>query len=114
MTKTDFVAKLAESAKISKKQAGVVFTTFVDTITASLKAGERIALPGLGSFSCVKREARKGRNPQTGAEIKIPARKAVKFSTSGALSKDINGAKKAPAKAAAKKAPAKAAAKKKK
>ena len=113
MTKTEFVAKLAESAKISKKQAGVVFTTFVDTITGSLKSGARIALPGLGSFSTVKREARKGRNPQTGAEIKIPARKAVKFSTSGALSKDINGAKKAPAKAA-KKAPAKAAAKKKK
>jgi DNA-binding protein HU-beta len=114
MTKTDFVTKLAESAKISKKQAAVVFSTFVDTITGSLKAGERIALPGLGSFSCVKREARKGRNPQTGAEIKIPARKAVKFSTSGALSKDINGAKKAAAKAAPKKAAAKAAPKKKK
>lgn len=112
MTKTEFVAKLAESAKISKKQAGQVFTTFVDTIAASLKSGDRIALPGLGAFSCVKREARKGRNPQTGAEIKIPARTAVKFSTSSVLSKDLNGSKKAGAKAA-KKAPAKAAKKKK-
>ena len=103
MTKTEFVAKLSESAKISKKQAGQVFSTFVETITGSLKAGERIALPGLGSFTAVKREARKGRNPQTGAEIKIPARKAVKFSTSGALNKELNGAKKAPAKAAPKK-----------
>jgi DNA-binding protein HU-beta len=111
MTKTEFVAKLAESAKISKKQAGQVFSTFVDTIAASLKGGDRIALPGLGAFSCVKREARKGRNPQTGAEIKIPARKAVKFSTSSVLSKDLNGVKRA--KAAAKKAPAKAAKKKK-
>jgi DNA-binding protein HU-beta len=109
MTKTEFVAKLAETAKISKKQAGQVFSTFVDTITASLKGGGRIALPGLGAFSAVKREARKGRNPQTGAEIKIPARKAVKFSTSSVLSKDLNGVKKA----APKKAPAKAAKKKK-
>ncbi len=106
MTKTEFVTKLAETAKISKKQAGQVFATFVDTITGSLKKGDRIALPGLGSFSTVKREARKGRNPQTGAEIKIPARKAVKFSTSSVLAKDINGTRRA-AKAAAKKAPAK-------
>ncbi len=113
MTKTEFVTKLAESAKISKKQAGVVFSTFVETISSSLKSGNRVALPGLGSFSCVKREARKGRNPQTGAEIKIPARKAVKFSTSSVLAKEINGAKKAAAKAAPKKAPAKAAKKKK-
>ena len=97
MTKTEFVAKLAESTKISKKQAGQVFSTFVDTITASLKSGHRIALPGLGAFSAVKREARKGRNPQTGAEIKIPARTAVKFSTSSVLSKLVSG-KKAPAK----------------
>jgi DNA-binding protein HU-beta len=112
MTKTEFVTKLAESAKISKKQAGQVFSTFVDTVTASLKKGERIALPGLGAFSSVKRQARKGRNPQTGAEIKIPARIAVKFSTSSVLAKDLNGAKRS-AKAAPKKAPAKAAKKKK-
>ena len=105
MTKAEFVAKLAVTAKISKKQAGQVFAMFVNTITASLKKGDRIALPGLGSFSTVRREARKGRNPQTGAEIKIPARKAVKFSTSSVLAKDINGTRKA--KAAAKKAPAK-------
>ena len=95
MTKTEFVAKLAATAKISKKQAGQVFETFVDTITASLKKGDRIALPGLGSFATVKRGARKGRNPQTGAEIKIPARKAVKFSTSSVLTADINGVRKA-------------------
>ena len=105
MTKSEFVAKLAQAGEISKKQAGQVFATFVDTITASLRKGDRIALPGLGSFSIVRRGARKGRNPRTGAEIKIPARKAVKFSTSSVLSKDINGTRKA--KGAAKKAPAK-------
>jgi len=105
MTKSEFVAKLAQAGKISKKQAGQVFVTFVDTITASLKKGDRIALPGLGSFSVVRSEARKGRNPRTGAEIKIPARKAVKFSTSSVLSQGINGTRKA--KGAAKKAPAK-------
>ena len=103
MTKTEFVAKLAEKGKITKKQSGDVFSAFVDIIAASLKGGQRVSLPGLGTFSCVKRQARKGRNPQTGAEIKIPARTAVKFSTSSVLSKIVSGAKKAPAKAAPKK-----------
>ncbi len=112
MTKAEMVAKLSQSAKITKKQAEQLFSTFVDMIKDSLTKNERIALPGLGSFSCVQRKARTGRNPRTGAEIKIPARKAVKFSTSSALAKGLNG-KKAPAKAPAKKA-AKAAPKKKK
>lgn len=97
MTKTEFVAKMAAKGKITKKQAGDVFTAFVDLIGSSLKGGQRVSLPGLGTFSCVKRQARKGRNPQTGAEIKIPARTAVKFSTSSVLSKLVSG-KKAPAK----------------
>jgi DNA-binding protein HU-beta len=110
MTKAEMVAKLSQSAKITKKQAEQLFSTFVDMISNSLMKNERIALPGLGSFSCVQRKARTGRNPRTGAEIKIPARKAVKFSTSSALAKGLNG-KKMPAKA---KKPAKTAPKKKK
>lgn len=114
MTKAELVAKLAESSKVTKRQAEQMFSTFVDSIKESLQKNERIALPGLGAFSTVQRKARTGRNPRTGAEIKIPARKAVKFSTSSTLSKSLSGAKKAPAKAApAKKAPAKAAKKKK-
>ncbi len=109
MTRAEMVAKLAESGKITKKQAEQIFSTFVSTIAESLQKNERIALPGLGSFSCVQRKARTGRNPRTGAEIKIPARKAVKFSASSVLSKGLAGGKKA----AAKKAPAKAAKKKK-
>jgi DNA-binding protein HU-beta len=113
MTKAEMVTRLAETGKITKRQAEQIFVTFVDTIKESLQKSERIALPGLGAFSTVQRKARTGRNPRTGAEIKIPARKAVKFSTSGALSKSLGGAKKAAAKAPAKKAPAKPAKKKK-
>ncbi|OPY69483.1 MAG: DNA-binding protein HRL53 [Syntrophorhabdaceae bacterium PtaU1.Bin034] len=103
MTKTEMVAKLATAGKITKRQAETIFSAFVDSIKESLQKNERVALPGLGSFTCVERKARKGRNPRTGAEIKIPARKAVKFSTSSGLSKNLNGTKKAAAKAAPKK-----------
>jgi DNA-binding protein HU-beta len=111
MTKADLVAKLAEVADIKKKQAEQVLTTLVDTIKGSLAGNERIVLPGLGSFACVSKKARTGRNPRTGATIKIPAKKTVKFSTAGAVRKDLNsagGAKKLLAKA---KAPVKKAAK---
>ena len=107
-----FVAKLAESAKIPKKRADQVFSAFVDAITTSLKVGGRIAIPGFGTFSCVKRESKKSRNLHAGAETKIPARKAVKFSTSSTSNKGLNNAKRAAAKAAPKKMPAKATRKK--
>jgi DNA-binding protein HU-beta len=112
MTKAELVVKLSEAGKITKKQAEQIFSTFVETIKTSLQKAERIALPGLGSFSSIQRKARTGRNPRTGAAIKIPARKAVKFSTARALSNALNG-KKAAAKAAPKKTLAKATKKKK-
>ena len=112
MTKAELVVKLSEAGKITKKQAEQIFFTFVETIKTSLQKAERIALPGLGSFSSIQRKARTGRNPRTGAAIKIPARKAVKFSTASALSNALNK-KKAPAKAAPKKTVAKATKKKK-
>jgi DNA-binding protein HU-beta len=112
MTKVEFIAKLVEASKTTKKQAEQMFSTFVETIKTSLQKAERIAVPGLGSFSSVQRKARTGRNPRTGAAIKIPARKAVKFSASSTLSAGLNGPKKASAKPAAKKAPAKPAKKK--
>jgi DNA-binding protein HU-beta len=112
MTKAEMVTKLAEVASIQKKQAEKVLTALVDMIKAFLAKGERIALPGLGSFFAVAKKARTGRNPRTGAPLKIPAKKAVKFSAAGTVKKELNapaGAKKP----AAKKAPAKAAKKKK-
>ena len=94
MTKEEFVAKLATAGKITKKQADDIFSTFVEMLAALLKKGERVAFPGLGVFSVVQKKARTGRNPSTGASIKIPARKAVKFSTSSALKQALNKAKK--------------------
>ena len=117
MTKAEMVAKLAEIVDIQKKQAEKVLTELVGMIKDSLVKGERIVLTGLGSFSTTARKARTGRNPRTGAALKIPAKKAVKFSPAGPVKKEVNapaGAKKAAAKAkpAAKKAPAKGAKKK--
>jgi DNA-binding protein HU-beta len=118
MTKAEIVTKLAEVTNIHKKQAEKVVVELVGMIKAFLVKGERITLPGLGSFFTTERKARTGRNPRTGAALKIPARKAVKFSPAGAVKKELNppvGAKKAAAKAkpAAKKAPAQTEKKKK-
>ena len=118
MKKTEMASKLADLASIQKKQAEKVLTGLVDMIKASLAKGERAVLHGLGSFLPVARKARTGRNPRTGATIKIPAKKGVRFSVAGAVKNELNaptGSKKAAAKAkpAAKKAPAKAAKKKK-
>ena len=94
MTKEDFVVKLASAGKVTKTQADAMFSTFVEMVATSIKKGERVALPGLGVFSVVQKKARTGRNPATGAAIKIPARKAVKFSTSSVLKEGLNKAKK--------------------
>ena len=94
MTKEEFVAKLAQGAKISKTQADAMFSAFVEMLAASIKKGERVALPGLGVFSIAQKKARTGRNPATGAAIKIPARKAVKFSVSSTLKQGLNKTKK--------------------
>ena len=79
MSKAEFVPKLAEAGKITGNRQTRFFSAFVGMISTSLKNGERVALPGLGVFTVVDRKAKTGRNPRTGIEIKIPARKAVKF-----------------------------------
>jgi DNA-binding protein HU-beta len=112
MSKAEFVPKLAEAGKITKKQADEIFLAFVGMISTSLRNGERVALPGLGVFSVVERKARKGRNPRTSVAIRIPARKAVKFSASSALTAGLNAPERAPKKAPAKKGTAKPANKK--
>ena len=94
MTKEEFVTKLAQVGKVTKKQADEMFSAFVGMVAAAIKKGDRVALPGLGVFSVVQKKARTGRNPGTGAAIKIPARKAVKFSASSVLKQGLNKAKK--------------------
>jgi DNA-binding protein HU-beta len=63
---------------------------FLDTVTGVLSKGESVALIGFGTFSMSRRAARKGRNPATGAEIKIPASKVAKFSSGAKLKKAVN------------------------
>ena len=85
MTKADLVSTLAERGKITKKKAEDILTILGETIKESLQKGEKTILPGIGSFSRVDRKAKTGRNPRTGVEIKIPAKKAAKFSVSSTL-----------------------------
>ncbi len=86
MTKAELVEKMAKDAKISKAAAGKALASFTDGVTKSLKKKDgRVTLVGFGTFSKVRRKARTGRNPQTGAAIKIKARNAVKFKAGKAL-----------------------------
>lgn len=73
------MAALAASAEITKKQAGLIYETLLDIAYTGAKDPKGIMLPGLGKLIKVKRPARKGRNPATGAEIKIPAKTVAKF-----------------------------------
>ncbi len=78
MNKGDLIRELAKVAGTKKKAEAAVNTIF-ETITKVLKKGNKVTLIGFGTFSVTKRAARKGRNPQTGKEIKIAARKVPKF-----------------------------------
>ena len=118
MNKADLVAKIADDAEITRTQAEKVLSTVIAETIAALKAGDKVTLVGFGTFSAVARAARTGRNPQTGATIKIAAKTNGKF-TPGKDLKDLHGPAVVVAKAlAAEKAktatkPTKASAKKK-
>ncbi len=86
MNKAELVAKIAEDADISKTQANAALDAFTETITKTLKGGGKVTLVGFGTFSVSKRAARAGRNPQTGAAIKIKAKKVAKFKAGKELS----------------------------
>jgi len=91
MTKADLVEKIAKDAGITKAQAEKVANSALAAMTDALKAGDKVTLVGFGSFNVADRKARVGRNPQTGAAIKIPARKAVSFSAGKPLKEAIQG-----------------------
>ena len=90
MNKTELVAAIAEDAGLSKKDAEKALKAFTDAVTAELKKKGKVQLVGFGTFEVSKRAARTGRNPQTGAEMKIPASKAPKFKAGKALKDSIN------------------------
>ena len=79
MNKAQLIDAIAASAGLTKADAKKALDAFVKATSQALKKGDRVALVGFGSFSVAKRSARTGRNPQTGKEIKIPAKKVVKF-----------------------------------
>lgn len=85
MTKADFIAAVGKEANVSKATAEKVLNTSTAILTKLLKKGDRLALPGFGTFSVTKRKARIGRNPRTGKEIKIPAAKVPKFKAGSIL-----------------------------
>ena len=91
MNKTELVASVAEKANISKKDAEKAVAAFVDSIAAELKAGGKVQLVGFGTFEVRERAAREGKNPQTGAKIKIAACKAPAFKAGKALKDAVNG-----------------------
>jgi nucleoid DNA-binding protein len=88
MNKSELVAAIAKGADLSKVAAEAALNTTIETIKKSLKKGDPVSLVGFGSFKVSKRSARIGRNPQTGATIKIAARKVPRF-TAG---KDLKSA----------------------
>ena len=90
MNKSDLVAIVAEKMEVTKKDAEVSLNAVVEAITESLVKGEKIQLIGFGSFEVRKRAARKGRNPQTNEEIKIPASKIPAFKAGQALKDAVN------------------------
>jgi DNA-binding protein HU-beta len=110
MTKADMVSKLADEIKVTKVAAAKALSVFTGSVEAAIRKGERLTIVGFGTFSVSERKARKGRNPRTGKEIRIAAKKAPKFTPGSALKAAANG-KTIAAKPKAKKAPAKPAAK---
>lgn len=91
MNKSDLVAAIAEQTELSKKDAEKALGAFVDVVSAELAEGGKIQLVGFGTFDVAERSAREGRNPQTGATMKIPASKAPRFKAGKALKDAVNG-----------------------
>ena len=90
MKKVELIESVAGKAGLTKADAGRAVDAVVATITEALVKGDRVPLVGFGTFATSKRAARVGRNPQTGAEVKIPARTAVTFKAGSALKDAVN------------------------
>lgn len=90
MNKTELVDAVAESAELSKVDASRAVDAVIDSITNTLKAGDKVSLVGFGVFSVRERAARQGRNPKTGQSIQIPAGKTPGFKAGKALKDAVN------------------------
>ena len=99
MNKNDLVLALASEYEISRAHAQELVDFVLRSITSSVQKGEEVALHGFGRFKVTERAARKGRNPQTGEPVKIPASKRVKFEAAKALKEGVNKKRRASKKA---------------
>jgi DNA-binding protein HU-beta len=90
MNKAELVEAMATKAGLTKADATRALDAFVAAVTGSLKKGNKVSLVGFGTFKTSKRAARMGRNPQTGADVKIPARTTVGFKAGSALKDAVN------------------------
>ncbi|MFN7119299.1 MAG: HU family DNA-binding protein [Saprospiraceae bacterium] len=91
MNKGDLIGKIAENAKLTRAQAGDALNAVLSSVEEALKSGDKVTLIGFGTFSVSKREARTGRNPQSGESIQIGAKNVVKFKPGKELNDSVNG-----------------------
>lgn len=90
MNKAELINFISDKAGLTKADSKKALDAFMEATTGALKKGDRVALVGFGSFSVAERSARTGRNPQTGKEIKIAAKKVVKFKAGSELADAVN------------------------
>ncbi len=90
MTKTELIDKIAAETGLTKKDAGKAFGAAVSAITAAMAGGEKVAVPGFGTFEVRERKARTGKNPRTGEAVKIAACKVPAFKAGKALKEAVN------------------------
>ena len=90
MNKSDLIDAIANSTGSNKAEAGRALEAVLSAITSTLQAGEKVTIPGFGTFEVRHRNARMGRNPQTGESIQIPASKRPKFTVGKALKDAVN------------------------
>ncbi|GAB4147624.1 MAG: DNA-binding protein HU-beta [Patescibacteria group bacterium] len=95
ISKTQLIEMVAKSLGMTKAQVERVYESLIDSVVQHLVAGDSVALPDFGIFGVKERKAREGRNPQTGATIKIPATKAVGFRVAKKLKESVASGKKA-------------------
>jgi DNA-binding protein HU-beta len=99
MNKQDLVANLSATLDLSKREAGEAVDTILDSIKRAVAKGEKVGIPGFGTFEARKRKARTARNPQTGAEIKVAATTVPAFKAGKEFKEAVGGKKKSAAKA---------------
>ncbi len=107
MNRRELVLAIAEKAEVDRKTAEAMMSAFTEVVTETVSSGDPVTISGFAKFARVETKARMGRNPQTGAPIKIPARKKVRVTPLKAFKDTVLAGKPARKKAPAKKAPAK-------